>query len=240
MSVIDDLIIAIDDKPGITKQEILAIDDGWQNNRSAVFSALARLQSKGFVQENSLGYRVSDSGKARIDKILAVFDEFKNENKKWFLMLVEIPDSKKLLREKLRYELIKIGAGNLKRGVYLIYRSTSHEIKVIVEKLNLDKNYTLLEISYIFEPNPNQIILAPWDWKKLNDQYQKFLDTHREFTKNAKNLPKEIKRIEAKKAVFALAKILRQDPLLKDDISPSSHLRKKSFRLYETIRHFCY
>lgn len=238
MSIIDDLLVTIDDKPGITKEEILAISNNPQQ-KSAIYSALSRLLARGFITESS-GYKVTVEGKKRLDYYLDGLNEFKNKNKSWGLILVEIPETDRLKREKLRYEFKKIGVGTLKKGVYIAFTQNWIKIEGLLQKLNLAKSTHILKINTINFSQAEKIARSAWDWQKLNSQYQQFLQNYENFTKTIHQHSSEIQRIEAKKAVFKLAKLLLKDPKISDELTTPGYARPQALIIYEQIRPYCY
>lgn len=240
MSIIDTILIAIDDKPGFTREELLSLNESWTTKKAAVFSAIARLVSRGFIQENKTGYKITPAGEQRINFYLSALAEFKNNRKKWYLILAEIPGSQKLGGEKFRYQLEKIGAGLAKKGVYIIYCADIQWIKNILDNVGLAIKINILEIRNPQNSSLREIVSRAWHWEKLNGEYRQFIKDTEYFIKQLKTLPQEIKRINAKKSVFELAKILSQDPKIPDEFVPTNFLRQKATKLYHRIQHFCY
>lgn len=239
MSLIDDLLITIDDKSGITKEELLAISEN-PNQKTALFSALARLKSKFFVDQISNGFKISQLGKQRINYYLDTLQRFRKNNKKWWLLLIEIPEPQRLLREKLRYELKKIGVGVVKRGVYIVHDEDCRLVEAVLNQNNLFAKAILLQINYYDNSAVKKITGLAWDWRELNDNYTDYINKYKNFFDKSKYLSGDIRRIEAKKAVFAFAKLLSRDPRVIDQLTPQRYLRPNAYILYEKIRPYCY
>lgn len=239
MSYIDDLLLTIDDKPGITKEELLAISEN-PTQKTAIYSALARLESKLFVNQNNNGFNITKEGKKRLDYFLDILSEFKFENKRWWLLLIEIPEKKRLLREKLRYELKKIGVGTIKKGVYISFLYNTNLIGDIIRSLELTTQAHLIKIEELHLPSAQNIANQSWNWEELNNEYEKYIKRYRNFHIQAKHYSNDLRRIEAKKAVFTFTKILLRDPRLPDIMIKKNYLRPQALKVYEKIRPFCY
>lgn len=240
MSLVDDLLIIIDDKPGITRDEIFAIAEEPAKQKPAVLSALARLQARRFVTERALGYHLTQVGHERIDLALNALSEFKQNPKQWFLILIEINEKEKLLREKLRYELRKIGVGSIKKGVFVSFRASSKPVEEVLERLHLANQALLLKLETIPVPIAAKIAQKTWDWQELNSSYAEFIGLGQDLLRKLRSLPQEIQRTEAKKAVFQFAKLLTRDPQISDQLAPAHYLRKQAIALYQQLQPHCY
>lgn len=238
MSLIDDLLVSIDDKPGLTKEELISLND--KVNQNAILSGIARLSARGLVKKINLGYELTSSGKDMIESYLDSLDEFKSKSKKWYLILVEIPESKRLKREKLRYELKKIGVGSLKKGAFIAHASSTGKIDELIKTIGVEKQSYILEITSISLNNEGQFAKNGWDWQNLEKMYQDFLDKAKKFLNEASTLTNESRRIEAKKLVMQFSRILAQDPKISSDITIPSKSRGESLDLYSKIQPYCY
>lgn len=239
MSLIDDLLVTIDDKAGITRDELLAISEK-PSQKASLYSALARLVSKGLVKEKSEGFVITETGKYRLDYFLQAISELKNDNKKWWIVLVELPESQRLMREKLRYEFRKIGVGTVKKGVYIVFSHNQSMIENIIENLGIKKQTHIIQIEQLQPQSTRAIADTAWDWEAINDDYKSFIENKKNLLDNLNNFSNDVRRIEAKKTVFRFAKILLKDPKLPDSMHKQDSPRIEAYRLYQKIRPYCY
>ena len=106
-----------------------------------------------FIKKNEKYIRISKKGKQKllkynIDEIK--LKKFKNWNKKWQVVVFDIPESLKLKRDMLRDFLRRLGFKQYQKSIYIYPFRCVDEIKLMTEYLKI-KHYVLIMISDIIE-----------------------------------------------------------------------------------------
>ncbi|OHA88916.1 MAG: CRISPR-associated endonuclease Cas2 [Candidatus Zambryskibacteria bacterium RIFCSPHIGHO2_02_FULL_43_14] len=70
-------------------------------------------------------------------------------DKKWRIVIFDIPEKKKKIREMFRYQLKRLGFIELQRSVFVISFECRNEIEYIVEFYNIRKFVRFIEASHI-------------------------------------------------------------------------------------------
>lgn len=96
---------------------------------------------------NELLACITEKGVAALNryKILHLSLKASSWDKKWRIVLFDIPEYQKINRDRLVRKLKQLGFMMLKGGVFLHYLPCTHEIEEIANQLKIEKRVTLIE-----------------------------------------------------------------------------------------------
>lgn len=110
-------------------------------SRKAADNATRRLKEKGCLEKISRGgktcYRITEKGRNKIEKI--IFDR-ETWDGKWRVVLFDIPETKKKLRDNLRTTLKAAGFKQLQKSVWVSPFDTLKDVEIMVDNYNLHEN----------------------------------------------------------------------------------------------------
>lgn len=235
MTLIDELLILIDDSPGLDKEKI--IDYFPDKTKQAVYSGMGRLAKKGMIKNE----KNTVLGKEYLDSTL-LFLNRKNKDlwqNGWKLIFFNIAEKERGKRDIWRKHLKNNGFGILREGVWIMPKDCEGVISKLAEKLKITQQIFVLTSDLGKHPNLVNIINQGWEWDIIKKQYQNFL---KKASKELKNLKKEnrFSTFLAKKIVFRYAQTLQSEPSFPDQISPISSFSARANDLYQKIRPYCY
>lgn len=201
--------------------------------------ALAKLKNMGHVEkiknDEEIFYTITEKGEYFFDEVLKVLKTRSTWDKKWRLVMFEIPETNRALRDKLRRNLSALGLGILQAGVWISPQPIVDEIKEIDKKLDLGTQMKYFEVAAT--PNLNQqIINKAWNNSAVNDELEKFI-------KEAKWTLKAMgkgngDRYNAKRLIFEYALILKKGPILPAEFIEQNEIRKNAQEIYAKLRPF--
>lgn len=242
MTIIDELLILLDDLEQAESDTIPTYFD--KPNLQIIFSSLGRLVNRGWVQKNTKRqqtvYSISSHGVHELNRTLDCIknDESTTWDKRWHLVVFDIPESKRKLRDNFRNFLRENCYGKLTSSVWISPWDKTEEIKRFQKRQNLNDNVFHIRTEAI-EDNYQSMIFArqSWDWKKIEQQYRDFINLAQHELNNLPNNAHQ--RFQAKQLVFRYAEVLKLDPQLPIDITPNGLIWRKARDLYIKIRPYC-
>lgn len=234
MSLIDDVLIAVEDRESIGRNELHGVLN--PASKQAVFSAVGRLIQRNFLKQLSAGnVAITEKGKEYIYGNLGAIAKFSQDDRPFVIVVFEIPETKKVTREKFRTSLNQLGFGSLKRGVMLGAAASVDEVMNFVRALGLQDRVIVLNIESA--ANVIQSRFMPWNFNNINRDYQNFIDrAHRLIADRVG----EGTRIKAKQLVLQFARACNVDPVLPKQMNDGDYLGYKAHELYEKIKPLCY
>lgn len=192
--------------------EILEIKNS--NFRSALSRYLKTGEVEKIVDKKGRAcLRLGPSGQERITRVFPLYRlSFKPWDKKWRVVIFDIPEKERGKRDVLRKKLISLGFGKLQESIYITPLDVLYDIKEWLKEKGLFGQVLVLEAKEMFVHDPKVIVNLVWNLDKLNNEYFEIL-------KSADFLGKEDKekKEELKKRLFEL--ILR-DPFLSREFLP--------------------
>lgn len=200
---------------------------------------LAKLKKMAWVEkiqkDNEVYYKITAKGEREFDKVLKPLKTAGNWDGRWRLVMFDIPESKRDVRDRLRRALTKLGMGILQASVWISPNDIKKEIEEIGERLDLKNSIKFFEVTRNHSLDKN-IIEKAWKLPEISDEYKKFnLESERLFNISPKiqNL-----RFSAKKLIFEYALILQKDPIMPGEFRDKDELRKKAQQNYINLRKF--
>lgn len=172
---------------------------------------------------------LSLNGKLEISTILS-YKKFGPWDKKWRIVICNIPDSDKKFRQKFQSELINLGFEKLGRNVYISPHRFLGPARRIAYKNAVDMNCIFIEAEKI----ENQALAIEKIWKtdEINDSYQRFIKSAKTETNKKKSLywPFYAKALESE-----FAAIYNRDPHLPDELLPENWQAEKAYKVFKEV-----
>lgn len=126
-----------------------AYGSGWQYplKKSDLSVALKRLRENGFidcVDDNSLAFRLTSSGKDQ-----ALWIKMKEENTKWDgkwrLVIWDIPETRRSVRDLLRSKLKELGFKQLQKSVWGSKKNCTNVLREFIKQVGIEKWVMVIE-----------------------------------------------------------------------------------------------
>lgn len=243
MTMIDELLILLDDLEEVSPDQIPTFFT--KPNLQVIFSSLGRLVSRGWVvkktKRTETTYAISIHGVNELNKTLDVIkaDQRIEWDKQWRLVIFDIPETKRKLRDSFRSFLKSEGFGQLKSSVWLSPWDKKELVKRFARRQRVEDQIIQIETGEIKDSYQITLLTRQsWNWSMIEKEHRQFLDVAtRQLGQLKKN--QDQSRFNAKKLVFQYAEILKQDPLLPSSIAPNANLSHRTYAVYLKLRPFC-
>ncbi len=129
-----------------------AYGGGWEKPlKSDLARAIKRLRENGFVElinDKQLIYRLTDSGK---DKALWLKMKMSSEpwDGKWRVVIWDIPEKRRIVRDLFRYKLKILGFENLQKSVWISKKNCTKQLREFIKKAGISDWVLVLETDRI-------------------------------------------------------------------------------------------
>lgn len=240
MSIIDDILVAVDDDD-LSKLELEEIFSDIKI--STLFSGLGRLLSSKLILYIGRGvnktYRISSYGTEIVEEHLLNLNNFvENKSYKWMLVSLTTSEIYKSEREKIRISLKNKGFGIVRNGLFIGKVYNVALFNAYLDQLVINSNV----VNFSLEKIPDSIegnIDKYWDLKKLSKDYSNWLVRANKYFKHLhKNT--RYNRIRAKLLVYQLSNIVIRDPKISNPTVEKVLNRNIIMKTYNSLREYCY
>lgn len=206
------------------------------HNDQSVRAAISRMNKQGWVQSEKVGnksyYSLTQRGQNRIDeagkRIFKLMPE--NWDGKWRILMYNIPEDIRHVRDELRKELVWSGFGSMSNSMWISPNDLQSQVNNLIEKYDIE-NYVDFFIAEYKGPHQNlQLVEKSWNLQEINDKYQQFITQYSEkYIIDKNKIQKGAKSdaecfVERTKLVHEYRKFLFVDPGLPEELLPEKWL----------------
>lgn len=215
--------------------------DGWYK-RSSVGPTVSRLLSVGEIEKiergDKLYYRLTSKGSRKLKEDVPLFKlASKPWDGQWRIIIFDIEEKEKFLREALRDKLVSLGFGRWQRSVYITPHDLEQEINQYLQAKKLFPAAICLVARQGDLGDDKVLANKIWQLDDLNDNYQDFIDDCERLL--MKKEYKTIKEEEVRNLWLAYKRLIVRDPFLPRELLPKGWLAQKARRiLTQACRHF--
>lgn len=144
---------------------------------------VGRLTREGIISqaiiEGKVNYRITEAGKKQLFNNYPVLKQLAGGadwDGFWRIVIFDIPEDKRFLRDSLRRYLLKMGFGELQNSTYVSAYDYQKEFLDWIKKKHLEKNVLLLESKQKYLGEPKLLAEKVWEMEKLNTGYKEIID----------------------------------------------------------------
>lgn len=137
-------------------------------------------------------------------------------DKKWRVVIFDIPEKERKTRNFLRTKLVSLGFGELQESVYISPLNVLKDLKEMLESYELYGKVIVFEAKEIFS-DPKEVARLVWRLDQLEKDY---LDLE-ERIEGLKYLKEEERKKEAKEINNDFFSLILKDPFLPKDLLPT-------------------
>ncbi|MFA6493215.1 MAG: CRISPR-associated endonuclease Cas2 [Patescibacteria group bacterium] len=208
----------------------------WGRKTRGVLAKLKKMDWVEKVSENDeVYYQITQKGEKEFDKTLKSLKATGTWDGRWRLVMFDIPESKRDVRDRLRRALNKLGLGILQASVWISPNNIKDEVAEIGKKLDLQTSLKFFEVTRN-KTLDKTIIEKSWNLPELVDLYRQF---NLEVSRVLKMIDKTSNpNFAIKKLIFEYALILQKDPILPFEFREKDDLRKTAHENYLAIKKY--
>ena len=204
----------------------------FDHNEQAVRVAVSRMMKQGLLQSERKGnksyYKLTERGVSRVDEAARrIYKLDPHEwDGKWRVVMYNIPEEKRQVRDDFRKELQWSGFGNLSNGCWISPNNFEKEIHLLISKYKIEE-YVQLFLSKHIGPQPDDhLVQKCWPLDEIGEKYEEFIDSyskkfivHQSVIQSGEMSDEEC-FIERTNLVHVYRKFLFVDPFLPKELLP--------------------
>lgn len=195
-------------------------------DRSAFRRAVGRAAEEGLVKRITDGFRLTESGKKRLKELLPSYKRVASWDGKLWLVTYDIPEDKHYTRDRFRKWLFEIGCRMIQESVWLSIKDPKPWIN---DSITSTKKGNIIvsclgKNGSIGNENVIELIYRVFELKKLNKAY----------TNWARSAEKQNDQATILSLGFRFLSIIRQDPMLPDELLPSGWSGIQARKIFES------
>ncbi|GEL77027.1 phenylacetic acid degradation operon negative regulatory protein PaaX [Tenuibacillus multivorans] len=214
------------------------------HNEQSVRAAISRMSKQGWVQSEKRGnksyYFLTEQGKARMDEAgrRIYQEESPSWDERWRILVYNIPEEKRNLRDQLRKELVWSGFGLLSNSCWITPNPLEEQVHRLIDKYDIASYVTLFDASYEGMNTSKSLVEKCWDLEDVNERYSQFIQEYSQKYYIDKNLIEkgEISDgtcfVKCASLVHQYRKFLFIDPNLPGELLPEKWLGDSAATLF--------
>lgn len=141
-----------------------------RNFSQAVWRSLKTGDIEKVIKNNKQYLILTTGGEKRVQREFPLARFSKKWNKKWVILIFDIEEKSRKLRNKLRNKLKNIGFGMLQESVWITPLPIINELRDFVESNNLGDYIFVLEVAGILLGEPKELARRVWKLDKAEEE----------------------------------------------------------------------
>lgn len=151
------------------------------------------------VKSNEIYLRLTSTGKKKIYRDFPILNLTKKWGKRWLIVVFDISEKSKSVRNNFRGKLKSLGFGMLQESVWISPLAIGEDMREFVSSIGLSENVFVMDISGFVLGNPKQLVRNIWSLDRLEKAYDNLKIKNEELNQLIKKESDRIDRNEAKR-----------------------------------------
>lgn len=143
-------------------------------------------------------------------------------DRKWRIVIFDIPEDKRYIRDRLRIKLKELGFGMIQKSVWISAYPFEDDVRDFLEAKNLEMEVYLFLSDSSFFGDVTNLIESVWGIEEINESYKKIIST---FKKSANK----------KKFLDEYLQLLTEDPFLPKEFLPDNWNGDNARQLFKKL-----
>lgn len=140
-----------------------------KNFYQAVWRSVKTGDIEKVVKDNKAYLRLTTAGRNRIHRDFPLTGFSRKWNKRWVILIFDIEEKSRRLRNTLRNKLKNIGFGMLQQSVWITPLPIAKDMMEFVNNNNLKEYVFILEVSSVLLGDPKELARRVWQLDKLEE-----------------------------------------------------------------------
>jgi len=217
---------------------------GWLSNYPTYYRAIGRLEREGLLRKTKRSrdayLRITSQGRQFLERSRSRRRETPPPwDRRWRLVIFDIPEKQRDLRRRLRRHLAAWGFGRVQRSVWISPHDYQDQILDVARRAGLTPCVFHLTVEKFSVPDNRRLAEAFWDIRGLQDRYRSLMRTYAR-----KMAPPPAKghtaamlhRRSLRNLEWDYLAILSRDPQLPEDLLPANWAGAAARRFVERCR----
>jgi DNA-binding transcriptional regulator PaaX len=123
------------------------------------------------VKNEKVYLRLTSAGISKVKRDFPISSLTKQWNKRWVILMFDIEEKSRVIRDSLRTKLRSIGFGILQESVWITPLPIGEDIREFIDTLGLSRNVFVMEVSHLIFGDSGQLARKVWNLDKLEEEY---------------------------------------------------------------------
>lgn len=123
------------------------------------------------VKDDKIYLRLTPVGKTKVYRDFPILSLTKKWNKHWVIVIFDIEEKSKAVRERLRNKLKSLGFGMLQKSIWITPLAIGEDMKEVIESIGLSKDAYVLEVAGFLFGDPKELVRRIWNLENLEEIY---------------------------------------------------------------------
>jgi phenylacetic acid degradation operon negative regulatory protein len=161
--------------------------------------------------------------------------------RRWTMVLFDIPERNKKIRDILRYKLKSLGFGMMQGSVWVRPADVTNEVRRFIRVKNIQWQVKVLSFN-MTPPDEKEVIHRIWKMNKLDNEYQCFVRMTIKKFKHLKNYPFQNSKLLpialdllSRLAEKEYLNLYGKDPQLPATLQPKEWNGKRAYSIYRQL-----
>ncbi|MFN4212751.1 MAG: CRISPR-associated endonuclease Cas2 [Microgenomates group bacterium] len=168
-------------------------------------------------------------GEKFLDELIPLIKfEEKKWDKIWRILIFDIPEKSRLVRDQLRKKIKDLGFARWQKSVYVTPHPITKEINEYLINKNLYPRCVCFEAKKLGEEDDRELAYRIFRLKKIDEKYRSILKKINYLKKNSRKITKSDLKKEIKDLVGEFEQTILKDPFLPKELLPKDWKRKEA------------
>jgi len=123
------------------------------------------------IKNGDVYLRLTSTGTKRIYRDFPILNLTKKWDKRWVIVVFDISEKSKSIRNNLRNKLKSLGFGMLQESIWISPLSIGEDMREFIHSIGLSPNVFVMEISGFILGDPKQLTRSIWNLESLEKEY---------------------------------------------------------------------
>jgi len=199
--------------------------------RNSLYYLLRTKNIEKVVKNGEPCFRLTSAGVEKIQRIFPISKLAKKGwDGRWRIVIFDIPEKERRIRDNLRNKLTGLGFGQLQESVYISPLDILADLGEMLKQLNFHYQVIAFEAKQVLDPDPKKVAKYVWNLEELNKNYEEIIEEVENLPTDPKERTKKVEEI--KKRYF---EILLKDPILPLPLLPEDWLGAKAKKIISNL-----
>lgn len=207
--------------------------------RGSIRGCLSRLKRQKLIErrviKGEICFRITDGGRDKVAKIIPVRGLREHRwDGLWRLVVFDVPEKKRWLRDDLRDKLLELGFACWQRSVWVTPFDVGREVSEYLESANLSQYSPTLLVKRMYGINEKDFAYRVWRLDKLEGRYREIIERGRRINVKKKDAGRRLNN--SKELILDYWDLLTKDPALPYDLLPRGWRKMERAAKREIVR----
>lgn len=151
------------------------------------------------IKNDKIYLRLTSAGKERLYRDFPILNLTKKWNKHWLIVVFDISEKSKSVRNNFRRKLKSLGFGMLQESVWISPLSIGQDMREFINSIGLSEHVFVMEISGFVLGDPKELVRSIWSLDRLEKDFLRLKDKIDNLNQLIKTENDRINKNEAKR-----------------------------------------